>query len=76
MNEINVGFTPTDRVMNWPDAPMHEARITTHLIFGICVGQPDPRGSQRGQSSVTTKRAVPALARAVCRYIAGLVFPV
>jgi hypothetical protein len=65
-----------DRVMNWPDAPMHEARITTHIIFGICVGQRDPWGSERGQSSVTTRRAVPAVAPAVCTYIAALVFPV
>jgi hypothetical protein len=42
MNEIDVGFTPTVRVMNWPDAPMYEARITTHINFGICVGQRGP----------------------------------
>jgi len=45
---------------------MHEERITTHVIFGICVGQRGPSGSERGQSSVTIRRAVPAVERAVC----------
>jgi len=45
---------------------MHEERITTHVIFGICVGQRGPWGSERGQSSVTIRRAVPAVERAVC----------
>jgi hypothetical protein len=44
--------------MNWPDASMHEARITVRVIFGICVGHRGPWGAQRGQSSVTIRTAV------------------